>query len=137
MESSITAPTLWGLVEARAVATPDAVMLIDERNRTMTFAQYRDAGLVAAAGFYADGVRKGDTISWQIPTWIETLVLMSALSRLGVRQVPLLPIYREREMTFCLRQAGAKTLFVPGIWRGFDYVALAERVREKIGSFNI
>ena len=86
MESSITAPTLWALVEARAAATPDAVMLIDERDRTMTFAQYRDACEVAAAGFYADGVRKGDTISWQIPTWIETLVLMSALSRLGVRR---------------------------------------------------
>ena len=62
---------------------------------------------------------------------------MAALSRLGVRQVPLLPIYRERELTFCLRQAGAKTLYVPGTWRGFDYVALAERVRERVGQFDI
>ena len=116
---------------------PTAVMLIDERDRTLTFAEYRDACERAAAGFYAQGVRGGDTISWQIPTWIETLVLMAALSRLGVRQVPLLPIYRERELTFCLRQAGAKTLYVPGTWRGFDYVALAERVRERIGQFDI
>ena len=137
MDSSVTAPTLWGLVEARAAATPDAVMLIDERDRTMTFAEYRDACERAAAGLFAQGVRTGDTISWQIPTWIETLVLMSALSRLGVRQVPLLPIYREREMSFCLRQAHVKTLYVPGTWRGYDYVALAERVREKIGSFDI
>ena len=137
MESSVTAPTLWGLIEARAAATPDAVMLIDERDRTMTFAEYRDACERAAAGLFAQGVRGGDTISWQIPTWIETLVLMAALSRLGVRQVPLLPIYRERELTFCLRQAGAKTLYVPGTWRGFDYVALAERVRERIGQFDI
>jgi len=43
MDHSVTAPTLWGLVEARAAATPDAVMLIDERDRTMTFAEYRDA----------------------------------------------------------------------------------------------
>src|SRR5436190_781921 len=134
---SVTAPTLWALVEARAAATPDAVMLIDERDRTLTFAEYRDACERAAAGFYAQGVRGGDIISWQIPTWIETLVLMAALSRLGVRQVPLLPIYRERELTFCLRQAGSKTLYVPGTWRGFDYVALAERVRERIGQFDI
>jgi non-ribosomal peptide synthetase component E (peptide arylation enzyme) len=78
MESSITAPTLWGLVEARAAATPDAIMLIDERDRTMTFAEYRDACERAAAGFYAQGIRSGDTVSWQIPTWIETLVLMAA-----------------------------------------------------------
>src|SRR5688500_10897556 len=137
MDESVTAPTLWGLVEARAAATPDAVMLIDERDRTMTFAEFRDACERAAAGFHDQGVRPGDTVSWQVPTWIETLVLMAALSRLGVRQVPLLPIYRERELTFCLRQADAKTLYVPGTWRGFDYVALAERVRERIGHFDI
>ena len=137
MESSVTAPTLWALVEARAAATPDAIMLIDEHDRTMTFAEYRDACEHAAAGFFAQGLRSGATVSWQIPTWIETLVLMAALSRLGVRQVPLLPIYRERELTFCLRQTRATTLFVPGTWRGYDYVALAERARERIGYFDI
>jgi cyclohexanecarboxylate-CoA ligase len=137
MESSVTAPTLWALVEARAAATPDAIMLIDEHDRTMTFAEYRDACERAAAGFFAQGLRSGATVSWQIPTWIETLVLMAALSRLGVRQVPLLPIYRERELTFCLRQTRATTLFVPGTWRGYDYVALAERARERIGYFDI
>ncbi len=63
-----------------------------------------------------------------LPTWIEALVLAGALARLGAVQVPLLPILREREMDFILRQSGAVHLVVPGVWRGVDYPALATSV---------
>ena len=35
--------TLWRLIEARADAAPQAPMLVDERDRTLTCAGYRDA----------------------------------------------------------------------------------------------
>ena len=49
-----------------------------------------------------------------MPTWIETVVLLGALCRLGVRQEPVLPIYGERELTFILDQCGASAFIVPG-----------------------
>src|SRR5699024_4625305 len=35
--------SLWDLIEQRAAATPDARFAIDENDRALTFAEYRDA----------------------------------------------------------------------------------------------
>ena len=108
-EQVLDEPTLWGLIEARAAATPDVVMAVDEIGREMTFADYRDQVEVAAAGLAAEhGIGAGDVITWQLPTWLESMVLVGAISRLGATQNPVLPIYREREVGFCARQAGGQ-----------------------------
>ena len=123
----IEAPNLWTLLEKRVEATPDAVMLVDELDRQMTYAEYLVAAERAAAGLAAEhGVGRGTNVSWQLPTWIESLVLMAALSRLGAVQNPIIPIYREREVGFCLRQTEAALFCVPSVWRGFDFRAMAE-----------
>jgi len=119
---------LWELVEARAAASPDVGMTTDEDGRTVTFGEYRDAAERAAAGLAAHGVGAGDVVSWVLPTWHESLVLIAALCRLGATQNPIIPIYRDREVGFVTRQAGAELLIVPGEWRGFDYAAMAERI---------
>ncbi len=125
-DSWITEPrTLWGLIDARAEATPMARMLIDENGREMTFVEYRAECERVAAGFQELGVSDGTAVSWQLPTWIESFVLVGALSRLGATQNPILPIYREREVGFVARQTGAKFLIVAGEWRGFDYEGMA------------
>ena len=119
---------LWELVEARAAASPDVVMTVDEAGRKVTYGEYRDAAERAAAGLAGLGIGPGDVVSWVLPTWHESLVLIAALCRLGAVQNPIIPIYRDREVGFVTRQAGAKALIVPGEWRGFDYVAMAERI---------
>jgi acyl-CoA synthetase (AMP-forming)/AMP-acid ligase II len=55
-------------------------------------------------------------------------VLSAALSRLGAVQNPIIHLYRDREVGFAIRQTDARFLVIPGLWRGFDYPALAERV---------
>ena len=121
----ISGETLWQLVEARAAATPEALFAVDERDRTLTFAAYRDAALRTAAGLYARGIGPETPVSWMLPTTIEALVLAAALARLGAVQNPILPIYRERETRFVTRQTNARMLCVPPTFRGFDYPALA------------
>ena len=108
-----------------ASATPMARMLIDEDGREITYVEYRAECERVAAGFQELGVGVGTAVSWQLPTWIESVVLVGALSRLGAVQNPILPIYREREVGFVAKQTGAKLLIVPGEWRGFDYEAMA------------
>src|SRR5699024_8909477 len=102
--------SLWDLIEQRAADTPDARCVVDEHERTLTFAEYRDACERAAAFFVARGIGEGDVVSWQLPTWIEAMVLVGGLARLGAVQNPILPIYREREVGFVTRQADAKML---------------------------
>jgi acyl-CoA synthetase (AMP-forming)/AMP-acid ligase II len=120
--------SLWALVEERAGASPDGEMMVDELGRRMTFREYRAAALRAAAGLADLGVADGTPVTWQLPTWIESAVLVGALSRLGAVQNPVLPSYREHELAFVTRQTGALLLIVPPTWRGFDYPALAETV---------
>jgi cyclohexanecarboxylate-CoA ligase len=122
---------LWELVEARAEATPDAVMTIDESGQSVTFGDYRASAGTVAAGLVAEGVAEGDVVSWVMPTWHGSLVLMGALCRLGAVQNPIIPIYRDREVGFVTRQAQASLLIVPGEWRGFDYEAMAARIAEE------
>jgi acyl-CoA synthetase (AMP-forming)/AMP-acid ligase II len=120
--------SLWSLIEERAGKTPDGVMLVDENERTMTFGAYRDACLRAAAGLQQHGVGPGVNVSWQLPTWIESFVLVGALARLGAIQNPILPIYRAKEVGFCLRQTDAQLMIVPSQWRGFDYEAMSREI---------
>jgi acyl-CoA synthetase (AMP-forming)/AMP-acid ligase II len=119
---------LWELVCARAEATPEALFAIDGAERRLRFAEYRDAALRVAAGLAERGVGTDVPVSWMLPTRLESLVLFAALARLGARQNPVLPIYRERELGFVLRQTGARLLLVPGRFRGFDYAAMAREL---------
>jgi cyclohexanecarboxylate-CoA ligase len=123
------APTLWQLIEARADATPDAVLAHQDSGEELTFAGYRNACLRAAAGLQADwGVTAGTSVSWELPTWNESLVLVGALARLGARQNPLIPIYRTREVGFITEQSEAALLVVPTVYRGFDFEAMAHEI---------
>ncbi len=126
------ARTLWELIDRRADTSPDRLMLIDEADRRMTFGEFRDHAERVAAGLHASGIGEGTPVSWQLPTAIDTVVLSAALSRLGAVQNPIIHLYREREVGFALRQTGAHSFFVPGVWRGFDYPALAARVTAEL-----
>jgi cyclohexanecarboxylate-CoA ligase len=122
--------TFWQLVEERAAATPDALCAIDDRDRRLDFAGYRDAALRTATALHARGVGPGTPVSWMLPSTLEAMVLCAALARLGAVQNPILPIYRERETGFILDQTGARLLFVPPSFRGFDYAAMAREMAE-------
>ncbi|CAN5703102.1 cyclohexanecarboxylate-CoA ligase [soil metagenome] len=129
--------TLWELMEKRVDATPDALMAVDEDMRTLTFADYWAEAELAAAGLAAAGIGEGDVVSWQLPTWIESMVLVAALSRLGAVQNPILPIYRERELDFITAQAGSRLLVVPSVWRGYDYEDMATSVARRNGDMRV
>src|SRR5262245_20582363 len=121
------ARTIWELIERRAAASPDRVMLYDG-DRTTTFAQYQALVERAAAGLAALGVGADVNVSWQLPTWTESAVLVGALCRLGAVQNPMLPIYRYREVEFIARQTHCKLIVTPSVWNNFDYGALAAQV---------
>ena len=119
------ARSVWELIERRSVATPERIMLIDG-DRATTFAQYRVLCERAAAGLHELGVSTGTNVSWQLPTWTESAVLVGALCRLGAIQNPMLPIYRYREVSFIVKQTKCKLLIMPLMWNKFDYAVLVE-----------
>lgn len=125
--------TFWGYVTQRAEATPDQVVLGDETGRRVTVAELRDAAERMAAGLYAEGIGPGTVVCWQLPTGIDTLVLLVALARLGAVQCPIIPILREREVRYITNEARCDVFIVRPQWRGFDYEALACSIADEVG----
>jgi acyl-CoA synthetase (AMP-forming)/AMP-acid ligase II len=128
---------MWELIERRAEASPDAVMVVDESARSITFGEYRAEAEQAAAGLLHTGVGETVNVSWQLPTWTESMVLVGALARLGAVQNPLLPIYRAREVGFSAKQTTARLLVVPDEWRGFDYKAMAGEIADGLDGLEV
>lgn len=119
---------LWDLITAAADRWPDDVLFRSRQGDQATYAEYRARAETMAAGFAAQGVRSGDVVSWILPTWGDTLVLAGALARLGAVQNPIIAIYRDREVGFCVRQARSTMLVTPGEFQGFDFGAMGGRI---------
>jgi cyclohexanecarboxylate-CoA ligase len=133
----LDARTLWELVAKRAAETPEARMVVDERDESMTFGEFARAAEKAAAGLAAMGVGEGTVVSWQLPSWPESMVLVAALARLGAVQNPILPIYREREVGFIVRQARTKLYLVPSTYRGFDFEAMVRGIAKDVDGLEV
>lgn len=127
------ATTLWDLLDQRVALSPDRPMVADEYGNRLTFAEFRASAERVAAGLAELGVRENDTVAWQLPTTIDTWVLMAAISRLGAVQAPIVPFLRRREVTHIVRQSEATLLIVPRTWRRFDHAALAAEVAADTG----
>jgi cyclohexanecarboxylate-CoA ligase len=113
--------TTWDLLVARAAQSGDCEAFVDERGLRLSFAGLRTWAEKVAGGLHALGVVDGAVVAWQLPTWIESFVLTTALARLGAIQVPLLPIYRSRELRYILATTGAGLYIAPTQWGGTDY----------------
>ena len=127
-ENFADATTLWELVERRAAATPDMVLLIDEGGATLTCAEFRDRAERAAAGFAALGVGHGTRVTWELPNRFETVIASFALARLGAVQNPILHFYRHKEVGYAIRATEAELVLVPGTWNGFDFTAMVHEL---------
>lgn len=89
---------------------------------------YRELATLAdrvAVGLSRLGVDHGDVVAMQLPNWWQFTVLYLACSRIGAVLNPLMPIFRERELSFMLKHGEAKVLVVPKSFRGFDHEAMA------------
>jgi len=122
--------TVWGLVTRAAEDHPGRVVFRDGRGRTLTTVELRDAAERVAAGL---GVQPGDVVSWQLPTILESVVLLAALARIGAVQNPIIPILREQEVRHITTTIGTRLLVVPEVWRGFSHGAMAGRIGERLG----
>ena len=72
---------------------------------------YREMATLAdriAVGLTRLDVGRGDVVAMQLPNWWQFSLLYLACSRIGAVLNPLMPIFRERELSFMLRHGEAK-----------------------------
>jgi len=85
-----------------------------------------------AVGLARLGVRRDDVVSMQLPNCWQFSLLYLACSRIGAVANPLMPIFRERELTFMLSHANSKVMIVQKRFRNFDYEQMLDGLRETL-----
>lgn len=88
----------------------------------------RDAEALTAA-IQEMGLRPGDIISFQTPNWHEAAVVNLAAAAGGFVVNPIVPIYRDSEVSFMLRDSRSKLFFYAESFRGYNYATMVERLR--------
>lgn len=122
----------------RAVgATPDKTALLAYRadrpsGRRLTYSDLADLVSRTAASLKSLNIGRGDVISVQLPNWWEFGVVTLAAFRIGAIVNPLMPIFRERELSYMLDFAETKLLVVPKMFRGFDHEAMAKGLQSAL-----
>ena len=116
---------------------PDKVFLTAYRADpgARTTLSYRDIDRLSrriGAGLAAHGIEKGDVVAFQLPNWWEFAALHVACVRIGAISNPLMPIFRARELEFMLAFAETRALFIPRVFRGFEYEPMIEGLRGKL-----
>src|SRR5690349_9941474 len=120
--------TIWQAFAATVARGADRTALVEGATRT-TFGALASAAERLAGGLAARGIGPGDVVSFQLPNWTETLVVLLAAARLGAVANPILPIYRRREVRFILAESAARVVFVPGRYRDCDHAAMVHDLR--------
>jgi fatty-acyl-CoA synthase len=79
-----------------------------------------------AAGVASLGFRKGDRFVIDLPNSPELVISFYAFARLGVITTWCNPVYRQKELSFILKNSGAKGIVIRAEFDGFNYVEMVE-----------
>ena len=126
-----TGETLGEMARRRAAEEPDRLAVIGETGG-LTYRQLLENATALARGLIEIGLRPGETVSFQLPNWIEAPVIDLACALGGFIINPIIPIYREAELRFILNDCRSRLLFIPERFRGVDYPEMITRIRGDI-----
>ncbi len=124
-------------LDACLAACPDktaltAVRIESNDARRLTYRELATLADRIAVGLSRLGVGRNDVVAMQLPNWWQFSLLYLACSRIGAVLNPLMPIFRERELSFMLKHGEAKVLVVPKTFRNFDHEAMARGLQPNL-----
>lgn len=114
---------------AKEAATPDEVAVFTEDGTNIHYGSIVEEARLLAAALQSLGLTRGDVISFQLPNWRETIAIDIAACALGLVVNPIIPIYRDAELGFTLKDAGTKVLFIPERFRSAEFPEMVARLR--------
>ncbi|NMF90662.1 cyclohexanecarboxylate-CoA ligase [Aromatoleum petrolei] len=85
-----------------------------------------------ARGLVALGVGRSDVVSFQLPNRWEFVALSLACARIGAAANPVMPIFRQHELSYMLDFAESKVFIVPAVFRKFDHAAMARELQPRL-----
>src|SRR5262245_26970555 len=111
--------TLADTLARAASETPERVLILDRERRIDCRTLLAQSTALAHA--MSSRAPAGSVISFMLPNWHEAAVIYLAATMAGMVVNPILPSLRDRELTFILRDADCRMIFIPATLRQYDY----------------
>ena len=122
-QPAIDVTSLAEPLRRRAAGDPSRLAIVDGAVQ-MNYGELFARADALARALCARGVRRGDVVTMQLPNWWEAAVVYHATMLAGCVLNPIVPIYREREVSFIERQCQPRVVVIPHVFRGFDHLAM-------------
>jgi acyl-CoA synthetase (AMP-forming)/AMP-acid ligase II len=122
--------TLADTLRETARHDPGRVLIVDGDTRVDAATMQDRAATLARS--MSERMPPGSVVSFMLPNWHEAAVVYLAATWAGMVVNPILPSLRDRELQFILADADVRMIFVPGVFRGYDYPAMLARVAAKL-----
>jgi len=116
----------------KAAETPDDVAIFLEDEPAITYGAVAEEARRLITGLRALGLGEGDVISFQLPNWRESVVLDIAASGMGLIVNPIIPIYRDHELRFILRDARTRLIYIPEVVRSLEFPSMLAALQKEL-----
>jgi len=120
---------LGDLLKDTVATHADAVALVDGATR-LTYAELDQKADRLASGLSRLGINRGDRVLLQLPNGEAFVRSLFALLRIGALPIMAMPAHREKDILALCQLAEPSAYIVARSFLGFDYLELAQRVRQ-------
>ncbi|MEW2417698.1 AMP-binding protein [Streptomyces sp. NPDC046866] len=104
----------------------------DLRLRRLSYAQLATYVDRYAAALRSLGLRAGDPVAYQLPSWWEAAALTLAVWRIGAVAVPVLPVVRAGGLERILAATQARLCVVPDVWEGHAHAEVLDGLAPRL-----
>ena len=125
--------TIGECLSATAKALPGALALVSRHQGIrLSWSELAAAADEAAGALLALGADPGDRIGIWSPSRVEWILTQLAAAQVGAILVNVNPAYRPGELSYALRQSGARFLVTAPRFRTSDYLGMIAEVRSEL-----
>lgn len=116
----------------KAEQTPDEIAIYHEIEDDITYGEIALEARRLITGLRKLGMEEGDVISFQLPNWRESVIVDIAASAMGLIVNPVIPIYRDRELRFILKDANTKLIYIPEGLRSLEFPSMIASLKPEL-----
>ena len=100
--------------------------------RRLTFGEFHEQVLKTASALKRLGLKKGDRVGLLLPNSLEFFFMQQAVIYLGGIYISLSTRYRNYELTYMMKHAGAKFMCCVDKYLGADFMGILEEIRPNL-----
>ena len=129
-----THDTIADIWERTSAAHPDREYVCDDTGSRLTYGEVDDKAGRVAAWLIAEGIKAGDVVTLQFPTWAEFTIVYVAVLKVGGVVHPVPRNYNDVDLEYAMNLVGSRAYLSPTFSHNTDYEAQILSVRDAIPS---